>query len=495
MTKRLLLDSLCGQKRLAVIENGKLCEMHYERGKAEGISGNIYTGSVKNVLPGMNAAFVDIGLDKNAFLYAGDIGFDTRGDKALAGKLESLSIRDMVRPGQEIMVQVVKEPGGTKGPRISSHITLPGRMLVLLPTLRYIGISRRIENEGERARLRSIASKLLDEHGMGVIMRTASEGADEDALAAEYQELVCVWNDVANRGRTVKAPALIYDGGSLERTAVRDIASADDEIITDDARVFSRLQAEAGVYAPDMLQHISMHGSEIPLFDVYGIEAEYEKALRHHVWLDCGGYLVIDHTEALTVIDVNTGKHTGRRDIEETILQTNLQAAVETARQLRLRDIGGIIIVDFIDMKHDEDREELLEVLRREMRADRTPSAVVGMTALGLVELTRKKQRLSAQKLLKHVCPQCGGEGVVDDFEAVARRIAYDLRRRRARNPGQAFIVNVSSGVAGALIAVGAPKNMTVHVEIKDMPDCEYTIEPVDKSAISRSMKLLATEK
>lgn len=495
MSRALLLDSLCGQKRLAVIEDGVLCEMHYECAGNENLSGNIYAGRVQNVLPGMNAAFVDIGLEKNAFLYAGDIRLDVRGDISLAGRLKKLSIRDMVRPGQEILAQVVKEPGGTKGPRISSHITLPGRLIVLLPTMKYIGVSRKIETDHERNRLRRIGEALMAQHGMGMILRTAAEEAEESELAGEYIELVDKWREIETRGRASKAPALIFGGGSLERTAVRDLADNDTELITDDRAVFDRLCAEAAAYAPQLARKIRLHEGEIPLFDVYSVDSDYEKGLRRHVWLKSGGYLVIDHTEALTVIDVNTGKFVGSGSLNDTIARTNREAAVEVARQLRLRDLGGIIIVDFIDMESADDQEALLETLRGEMAKDRTPSTLVGMTQLGLVEITRKKKRLSAQHRLRHICPACGGEGTVEEFETIARRAVYELRRKRAVSPDQAYIVHASCGVAGALVAVGAPRGMKVHVVSENIPDAGYVIEPVEPAALGAEARLLSEEK
>lgn len=495
MIRKLLLDSLCGQKRLAIIEDGVLCEMHYERAGAESLSGNIYAGRVQNVLPGMNAAFVDIGLDKNAFLYAGDIRLDVRGDKALAGSLERLSIKDMMRPGQEILAQVVKEPGGTKGPRISSHITLPGRLIVLLPTMKYIGVSRKIESDGERARLREVAAALMAKHGMGMILRTASENAGESALSEEYAELVEKWRDIEARGRVTRAPALVYSGGSLERAAVRDMADADTELVTDNPAVFDRLRTEAAVYAPGLAQNIRFHTGATPLFDVYSVDTDYEKGLRRQVWLKSGGYLVIDHTEALTVIDVNTGKFVGKGSLADTIVRTNLEAAVEVARQLRLRDLGGIIVVDFIDMERAEDQEALLEKLRGEMAKDRTPSTVVEMTRLGLVELTRKKKRLSAQHRLRRVCPACCGEGMLDEFDTIARRVTYELRRRRLSNPDQAYLVRASCGVAAALIAIGAPGGMKAYVVSENLPDARYIIEPADPAALGADVRLLSAEK
>lgn len=495
MSRTLLLDALCGQKRLAVFEDGALCEMHIERAGTGGISGNIYTGHVKNVLPGMNAAFVDIGLDKNAFMHAGDIKLDTRGDNALAGTLEKLNISALVRPGQQIMAQVIKEPGGGKGPRVSGHITLPGRLMALLPTMKYIGISRKIEDEERRRRLRDMAHGLMASAGMGMIMRTAAEYADPSEIADEYAELIERWRDIEKRGRVSRAPALIHGGDGLETMAVRDIARHGDELIADDEAMYDALLAQTAIYAPGLAGNIRLHTGDMPLFDVRGVDSEYEKLLRRRVWLKSGGYLVIDYTEALTVIDVNTGKYVGKSSQEETILRTNREASVEVARQLRLRDAGGIIIVDFIDMADEAQREELLEFMKAELSKDRTPATAVDITPLGLMEITRMKRRLSEQKLRRHLCPTCGGAGEVDDYETVARRILYDLRRRHRRSPDQAYIVRLSSGVAGALIAIGAPKGVKAHVSPCDMPDGEYAIDPVDMSALPEGAKLLRTVK
>jgi len=486
MTRELLIDSVCGRKRLAVIDDGKLCEMHYFRDSAETMFGNIYTGRVMNILPGMNAAFVDIGVGKNAFLHAGDIKVDLRGERELSGKMESMSIDRMVRPGQEIIVQVVREPGGSKGPRISSHITLPGKLLVLLPTISYIGISRKIEDSETRKRLQELAGDLMQKNGMGIIVRTASAEADYDELCDEYAELVEKWQSIEKRGRALRAPALIYGGDTLERIVAREWLDSADKVTTDSAEVYECLIRECSEK-----QKIRRYEGSLPVFDVHGIDSEYEKALKHHVWLKSGGYLVIDRTEAMTVIDVNTGKFIGKRSHEDTIFTTNCEAVHEIARQLRLRDIGGIIIVDFIDMADESRRDAVVDMLRQETAGDRSKVNVVGMTGLGLVELTRKKKRLSADKKLKHVCNACGGTGEVDDFETIAWRIVYDLRRRHINSPDQAYTVRLSGNVAGALIALGAPEGMKVHVEAYSMPDEDYKIEPLETDALRGGIKLL----
>ena len=486
MTRELLIDSVCGRKRLAVIDDGRLCEMHYFRDSAESLSGNIYAGRVMNILPGMNAAFIDIGVGKNAFLHAGDIQIDLRGERELAGKMGDMSIERMVRPGQEIMVQVVREPGGSKGPKVSSHITLPGRLMVLLPSIRYIGVSRKIEDAKTRKRLHEIAEEFMHENGMGLILRTASADADYNELRDEYAELAEKWQSIEKRGRALRAPALVYGGDTLERVVAREWIDSANMITTDSADVYESLISECGENPK-----IRRYDGALSVFDVHGIDSEYEKALKHHVWLKSGGYLVVDRTEAMTVIDVNTGKYIGKHSHEDTIFATNCEAVHEIARQLRLRDIGGIIIVDFIDMADQSRRDTVVNMLRQETAADSSKVNVVGMTGLGLVELTRKKKRLSADKKLKHVCKTCEGTGEVDDFAAIAWRIVYDLRRKHRNSPEQAYNVKASVNVAGALIEIGAPDGMKVHVEVCSMPDGEYIIEPLETDTLKCVVKFL----
>lgn len=492
MTREILMDRLCGEQKLAVIEDGALCEMYIERGGAGSLSGNIYAGRVENVLPGMNAAFINIGLDKNAFLYAGDIRIDTRGDEALAEKLRSINIRDMVRPGQQVMVQVIKEPGGTKGPRVSGSITLAGRLLVLLPTIRYIGVSRKITDTDRRNEMREFAMSLMSEGGCGMILRTSAEDASREDIASEYKAMCEMWEKLKKRGNTVQAPALIMGGGSLVDRAVRDILDAESTIRTDDKGLYEELRAAAALYAPALTGSIQMHSGSIPLFDLKGIDSDFRKSLNRKIWLKSGGYLVIDYTEALTVIDVNTGKFVGKGDLEKTLLKTNLEAAREIARQLRLRDIGGIVVVDFIDMQSEENREELISCLDAELKKDRTHAQIAGMTNLGLVEITRKKARQSVEKLVMRECPVCHGEGRVDTMETIARRAAADLRRRHLQSAGRAWIVKMPRDSIGAMVEVGAPVGVKAFViEDSSISVGGYEIESVDVNAVSPDTEFL----
>jgi ribonuclease G len=496
MRREILLDSLCGQKRLAVFEDDMLREIYIERDGSESLSGNIYAGHVENVLPGMNAAFVDIGLEKNAFLFAGDIQVDTRGEKELTEALSGLNIRDLVHPGQQILVQVIKESGGSKGPRVSSHITLAGRLLVLIPTMRYVGISRKITDPDERARLRSCAEALMETGCCGMIMRTVASGAEEKAIRTEYEAMVQKWNAIQTRGSVTKAPALVYGDSGLVSRAVRDMLDEETfAITTDDEALRAALIESAQLNAPAYTNRIRLHEGELPLFDARGVDAEISSALSRRVWLKSGGYLVIDYAEALTVIDVNTGKYVGKNSLGDTIFKTNSEAALEIARQLRLRDIGGIIIVDFIDMDTQERRDMLLAAFREAIARDRTHTNVSGITSLGLVELTRKKTRPPLHRRLKHICEVCDGTGLVDDYEAVARRALYEMRRRQRAQPGQALIVTVARQVAGILISIGAPPGVCAHVVAADVPPGEITIEALDKARLPDGVKRMPEHK
>lgn len=488
MRREVLLDSLCGQTRLAVLEDGVLCELYAERADSRSLSGNIYVGKVENVLPGMNAAFVDVGLDKNGFLYADDIDTEDASRQEMTDNPIKRDIRKLVRPGQELPVQVVKEPGGTKGPRLSCHITLPGRLLALMPVETCVGVSRKIEDPNERTRLQEIGKALVEKSGLGLVLRTAAEGQSEDAIREEYEILTEQWSGLSRRGKAVKAPALICSGASLVDRAVQDMLKGDTEaILTDDPALYDALKRQAGACE----NRIRLYQGTLPLFDAYQVDADYEKALRHQVWLKSGGYLVIDFTEALTVIDVNTGKFVGRSSLEETILKTNCEAAVEIARQLRLRDIGGIVIVDFIDMKSTENRKILTDVLQDELKRDPNRTVLEGMTGLGLMEITRKKKRLSTQKIRTHICGTCGGTGFVDDYEAVAWRILYDLRRRAKQSPDQAYDVRCHEAIVTTLVAIGAPDGVKVHLTADRQAEGEYEILPLDPAQLPKSAKLL----
>lgn len=493
MKREFLLETVRGQTRLAVVEDGTLCELYYERPGSEKLSGNLYLGRVQNILPGMNAAFVDIGQDKNAFLYAGDIPVDTREEQELASRMKDARIERMIRPGQEILVQVIKEPGGTKGCRISSHVTVPGRMTVLLPSVSYVGISKKITDTAERDRLYAIASGMIGNSGMGVIVRTAAEGVDAQALQADYHAACELWKAIEKRAKVAKAPKLIHCDGSLALRVVRDMLDEEtDAVCVDDAALLDEVRRYAALLAPELADRIIEHKGSTPLFDVYRVDAQADKRMGRHVWLKSGGSLVIDETEALTVIDVNTGKFVGNKSFDETVFKLNCEAAREIARLLRLRDMGGIIIIDFIDMESQEHRDGLLALLRELMAGDRNRTNVVGFTGLGLVEMTRKKVRRPITKQLMHICSDCGGVGVVPSYETTARRIVRELWVRRRQGSEGTLLVQAAEPVVGWLVTIGAPEGMRVYAcADAQLPPREYSISPAGEKDLPAGSKLL----
>ena len=478
INREILLERVQNQTRLAVIEDRRLCEIHYERGSQAKLAGNIYAARVQNVLPGMNAAFVDIGLRKNGFLYAGDICFDTRDQQELKDRLESARIERMLRPGQSIVVQVVKEPGGSKGPRVSGSITLPGRLAVLLPTIRYAGVSKKITDPTERDRLFEIAQRLSEAHGAGVIIRTAGEGASQEQIEADYLRLLRMWADIEKRAKHSAQPRLIQSDGSLALRAVRDMLDDSVSAIrTDDAQLYESLCHWARTLTPEYADRISLHKGEMPLFDLMRVDHQLEQAFGRIVHLKSGGNLVIDETEAMTVIDVNTAKFTGKKSLSETIFRLNCEAAEEIARQLRLRDLGGIVLIDFIDMDAPQEREALLEHLRQALRNDRNRTNVLGMTALGLVEMTRKKARQPLNKLLMRDCSACLGSGREWTHESVAYQAVRELWRRRRMGDNTAYVIRTGEKVAGWIDTIGLPEGGRTVLEI-DGSNASYEILP-----------------
>lgn len=496
MRKNLLVETSGGQTRLALLEDGELAELYIERRGFEKLVGNIYQGRVVNILPGMQAAFVDIGLEKNGFLFAGDIQVDKTDFgadmEALEAQLQSLSIRKMLKMGQEILVQVVKEPGGTKGPRLSSNITLPGRMAVLLPTVGYVGVSRRIEDEEERTRLRAMAEGLKPE-GMGLIVRTAAEGADEAALKTDIAYLTKLWTSIRERSEHTIAPALLHRDLSLLNRSVRDMLLPDVESLElDDKDAYETARKNAAMLSDELVDKVRFYEGETPLFDRYGVDAQTQKALSRRVWLKSGGYLVFDYAEALTVIDVNTGKYVGKHSLSDTVYKINCEAVSQIARQLRLRDLGGIIVIDFIDMEEPEHREGLLALLRKELKKDRTKTNLVGLTGLGLVEMTRKKVHQPIHKLLRQTCPRCQGSGMVLTPETVARAALHELLSRARSGAHGPFLIDATSAVAGQLLLLGAPPGVRAFVRPDESQDPDaYEITPVLENELPPKTRLL----
>jgi ribonuclease G len=442
------------ETRVAVFEDGQVINLFVERG--EPLAGNVYKARVANVLRGMDAAFVDIGLERNAFLQVGDVRSQRIGGEDLEDAIGKGGIQQKLRVGQEILVQVTKEPMGTKGARVTTYIALPAHYLVLMPTVNYVGVSRKIDSEGERRRLREIAQRLRPQ-GMGLIVRTAAEGATEKDLQDDLRYLLSVWNRVLERARTSRAPALLYQDLRLLRRVARDLFTGEVErFVVDSPREYERLVDLVSSYAPHLRDRLELYRGQEPIFEHYGVEREIETALRRKVWLPSGGTLVVDRTEALTVIDVNTGRYVGERDLATTILRTNLEAVQEVVRQIRLRDIGGIILVDFIDMENDKHRQQVLRALQEAVRRDRSKTHVIDLTQLGLVEITRKRVHQDLEAVLRMPCPYCEGRGRVLSPETMANRLRRELRRLCAACREPVLVLRVHPLVYAELVRDGA---------------------------------------
>ena len=417
------IDVGFGESRVALIDDGGLAEIYIERQGVERVAGNIYKGKVTNVLPGMQAAFINIGLDKNAFLYVKDAISCDRFD------INNVSISDFIKVGQDILVQVSKEPSGNKGARVTTHITLPGRYIVLMPSTNYVGVSRRIEDENERNRLRNISSGIMPK-GYGFIIRTEAEGRSAEDFAEDIDFLTRLLEKINKAYLSAPSPCLIHKDLDIIYKSIRDSFTRDTEkIIINDYDSYKEAAEIVELYSPGMGKKVEHYTGDANIMAFYGIEKKINEALSRKVWLKSGGYLVIDETEALISIDVNTGKFTGSFNIKDTILQTNIEASIEIARQLRLRDISGIIIIDYIDMTTQEDKYKVIDVLKKELKKDRTRSNVLGITSLGLVEMTRKKVGKKLSAILEKRGPLCQGSGMILDEESIIKDIERDVER------------------------------------------------------------------
>ncbi len=428
MSEEILINVTPQETRVAVIYLGAVQELHIERASQRGLVGNIYLGRVSRVLPGMQSAFIDIGLERAAFLHVADI-WETRSENP------SRPIERILHEGQSLLVQVIKDPIGSKGARLSTQLSMAGRFLVYLPQETRIGISQKIEDEAERGLLRERLTRILpqDEHG-GFIIRTMANMAEDMELAADVEYLHTIWDSVQARAAASKAPCLIYQELDLAHRVLRDMATAETtRILVDSRETYQRMLAFAQEFTRNVADRLTLYTAERPLFDLYNVEEEVERALARRVDLKSGGYLIIDQTEALTTIDVNTGAFTGVRSFDDTVFKTNLEAAQAIARQLRLRNLGGIIILDFIDMENPEHKEAVLAELTRALARDRTRMTINGFTSLGLVEMTRKRTRDSLARQLCEPCPTCQGRGMVK----TAQTVCYEILRAIVREARQ----------------------------------------------------------
>jgi ribonuclease G len=443
MYRQLVINITEPETRVALLEDGTIAELFIDRRDLYDISGNIYRGRVQRVLPGMQAAFVDIGLKQAAFIYVNDVlhdpvdeflplfGADVEDEEEEASQgpvsepRQLRPIEDLLTEGQEILVQVAKSPIGTKGARLTSYISLPGRFLVMMPNASHIGVSRRIEDEAERARLRHLVDNLRTEP-CGYIVRTAAEGTQETKLAYEMAFFKNLWRSVQKKNTSASAPALLHQELNIVLRAVRDLMTLEAErIIIDDRGGYESVLRFLDGFMPSLKDSVELYEGREPIFDAYNLEGDISRALKRKVWLKSGGYIVIEHTEALLAVDVNTGRYVGKHNLEETILKTNLEAVKEIAYQIRLRDIGGIIIIDFIDMEKKANQEKVFKALKEAFKKDRSKTHVLPMSEMGLIQMTRKRVRKPLTRLLCEPCFYCEGEG----YLLSRRTICYNMYR------------------------------------------------------------------
>ena len=473
-------------KFLEMLSSDELAELFVERAEQRRHVGDIYKGRVNAVLPGMQAAFVDLGLPKTGFLHASDLAEslseiedisdleengDRRRRRAAAPKIE-----DHLKKGQEILVQITKESIGTKGPRVTQQVSLPGRFCVLMPGVEHVGVSRRIEDRAERQRIKAIISDLKPKN-VGLIARTAGEGKSDPDFAADVKHLVKLWHKLERKSGTVRAPALVHRELEMPASLIRDLFTDDvEEVIIDDKDSFAEIQAYLKAVSPELRGRVKLYTEREPIFDAFAIEPQIEKTFERKVWLKKGGYICIDHAEALVAVDVNTGRFTGKKNQEETIFRTNMEAAKEIPRQLRLRDIGGIIVIDFIDMEIEANKRAVIEELRTELRLDRARTKAFAVSDLGLVEMTRQRERSSLLHYYTEDCPTCAGLGKVPSLETMLVKLERAMRRVSSLTPEKRITVRVAPEVALYFVEqegrrfAELEKRFKLSVDLKDDP-------------------------
>ncbi len=469
MQNEILINACSGEVRVAILERNQFVELHIERGRGRSVAGSVRRGRVTRVLPGMQAAFVEIGLEKAAFLWVGDYLDDVRVAEAANADDEGVrrgrgrrgrngngrqtpSIDSLLQEGQEIMVQVAKEPIGTKGARITSHVSIPGRHLVLTPWSPRVGVSRRIDSDRERRRLREVVERLRP-RDLGFIIRTAGEGVRDADLEADVRYLTSVWDDIQLKKEEARAPAVLYAEPPLPLRVIRDFANPDTKrIVVDSQSVYEQMQSFAERFLANPRPRIERYDGDQPLFDLFNIESRIDGNLGRKVWLKSGGYLIVDQSEALTALDVNTGRYVGKHDLEDTVLRTNLEAVKEIVSQLRFRNIGGLIILDLIDMEPAEHRQKVYRALQEAVRQDKAKTNILKISELGLVEMTRKRTRENLVQMLCEPCSHCEGRGYVLSRESIAYKVLREIRKDLPRFCGRQIAVTVNSLVAEQLL-------------------------------------------
>jgi ribonuclease G len=506
LQKEIFVNVDLRETRVAVVESGQLVELHIER--EERVVGSIYKAKVSNVLPGMDAAFVDIGLEKNAFLYVGDILADealppvTTEEKSKARSSRrrtdpNAKIRDLVKTGQEILVQVVKAPRGTKGARVSTRVSIAGRYLVFMPDAGNIGISRKIEEGKERDRLKRIGEKIRTEGG--IIIRTEAEGRSEADLQDDYDYLLRTWKQILERARTAPPASIIHQELGLLFRVIRDMLSSDVyAVVIDDKTDYQKALELAQAMSPRLAEKVQHYEEKVPIFDAFGIEKEVDRLLKPKIWMKSGGYLLIDETEALTSIDVNTGKFVGSTSLNETILRTNLEAVTEIVRQLRFRDLGGMIVLDFIDMSSASDRQLVMRAMDTALKDDRTRTKVASISPLGLIEMTRKRTGENLTEFLRDKCPYCEGRATIQDTVTTAVGIDRQVRDRSAKDNSFAYLVAMHPDVAVVFVGEHGSavdkleKEMGKAIYVRPDPTAhreKFAIAPADIPSMDRLMK------
>jgi ribonuclease G len=508
--KKIIINDLPHETRVALVEEGNIVELFIERAGSADSTGNIYKGRVQRVLPGMQAAFVDIGLKQAAFLYVNDILTDNHQDIGLfeedngstgtntENSVESsngsferqgnhkreVNIIDLITDGQEMLVQVAKSPIGTKGARITSHISLPGRFLVLMPTSNHIGISRRIEDEDERNRLKELVANLRDDN-LGYIVRTAAEGVGSDKISQEMDFLKNLWAGIQRRYRNSASPSLIHQELDIRLRAVRDLLIHEaEQLIIDSQSGYQEVLSFLDTFMPTLKSSVELYYGQEPILDAFNLEGDISRALKKKVWLKSGGYIVIEHTEALVAIDVNTGRYVGKHNLEETILKTNLEAVKEIAYQIRLRDIGGIIIIDFIDMEKKTNQEKVFNALSEAFSRDRSKTHILPISDMGLIQMTRKRIRKPLTRQLCEPCFYCEGEGYLLSGKSICYNIHRDIRRNTGDMIGTGLTLKVNPQIAELLHGeenhIISSLEKAIGKQITIYPDRRFHLEEFD---------------
>ncbi len=484
MSEELLINVTPQETRVAYVENGMLQEVHIERARKRGLVGNIYRGKVSRVLPGMQAAFIEMGLDRTAFLHVSDIAVrnDSEGEK------NSQTIMELLCEGQDVVVQVVKDPMGSKGARLTTQLSIPSRYLVYMPGAEHVGVSQKIDEEAERQRLKEIVARYAPQFEPGgYIVRTVAEGVSDEAIYNDMCFLQKLWTSIQERSTTGNGDDsnLLYEDLPLVMRTMRDLSGSDiEKIRIDSNETYQKVEKFAAKFIAELADQIEYYPGERPIFDLYGVEDEIRRALERKVQLKSGGYLIIDQTEAMTTIDVNTGAFVGHRNLEETIFKTNLEATQTIVRQLRLRNLGGIIIIDFIDMVDIEHRRQVLRALEKSLERDHAKTHITEVSSLGLVEMTRKRTRESLEHILCEPCPICNGRGTLLTSETVCFEIFREILREARQFDAQQFLVLAAQPVVDMLLdeesTSVAELEEFIGKPIKFQVESEYTQEQFD---------------